>query len=66
MIRSDFHGTVIAVIGNHIEVIKLLLAAPGASDALNTKFAGHTPLRHAINHGRAETVALLRAAGAPE
>ena len=53
--------------GNHIEVIKLLLAAPGASDALKTKGTwGVTPLSWAIDHGRAEMVALLRAAGATE
>jgi len=52
---------------NHIEVVKLLPAAPGASDALKTTDGyGRTPLKHAINHDHAEIVALLRAAGAPE
>ena len=51
---------------NHIEVVKLLLAAPGASDALKTKHGGRTPLKWAIDFGHAEMVALLRAAGAPE
>ena len=55
-----------AVDGNRIEVVKLLLAAPGASDALKTKHGGSTPLKLAIVDGRAEMVALLRAAGAPE
>ena len=55
-----------AVIRNHIEVVKLLLAAPGASDALKTKHYGFTPLRYAIDHGHAKIEALLRAAGAPE
>ena len=56
----------LAVIRNHIEVVKLLLAAPGASDALKTKHGGRTPLMWAVHDGRAEIVALLRAAGAPE
>ena len=51
---------------NRIEVAKLLLAEPGASDALKTKYGGSTPLKRAIYYGRAEMVALLRAAGAPE
>ena len=51
---------------NHIEVVKLLLAAPGASDALKTKYGSRTPLKSAIDDGHAEIVALLRAAGAPE
>ena len=51
---------------NHIEVVKLLLAAPGASDAFKTEYEGRTPLKKAIDYGRAEIVALLRAAGAPE
>ena len=55
-----------AVYYNYIEVVKLLLAAPGASDALKTKTDGRTPLKHAIKDGRADIVALLRAAGAPE
>jgi ankyrin repeat protein len=55
-----------AVIRSHIEVVKLLLAAPGASDALKTKHDGSTPLKWAIDFGHAEIVALLRAAGAPE
>ena len=56
-----------AVFNNHIEVVKLLLAAPGASDALKTKgSSGRTPLKRAIDWGRAEIEALLRAAGAPE
>ena len=56
-----------AVISNRIEVVKLLLAAPGASDALKTKnYNGRTPLKLAIDRGHAEMVALLRAAGAPE
>ena len=55
-----------AVINNHIEVVKLLLAAPGASDALKTKHGGRTPLMWAVHDGRAEIEALLRAAGAPE
>ena len=57
----------LAVSRNHIEVVKLLLAAPGASDALKIKnFLGRTPLKWAISSGRAEIEALLRAAGAPE
>ena len=70
----------LAVSSNHIEVVKFLLAAPGASNALKTKDGyGRTPLKRAIDHGRAEIVALraidhgraeivalLRAAGAPE
>ena len=56
----------LAVHYNHIEVVKLLLAAPGASDALKTKHGGRTPLKIAIDDGHAEMVALLRAAGAPE
>jgi len=56
-----------AVFNNHIEVVKLLLAAPGASDALKTKDGfGRTPLKLAISNGGAEIEALLRAAGAPE
>ena len=55
-----------AVDGNRIKVVKLLLAAPGASDALKMKHYGRTPLMYAIDRGRAELVALLRAAGAPE
>ena len=55
-----------AVINNRIEVVKLLLAAPGASDALKTKTVGRTPLRYAIVDGHADIEALLRAAGAPE
>ena len=55
-----------AVNGNHIEIVKLLLAAPGSSDALKTKHFGSTPLKYAIELGLAEMVALLRAAGAPE
>ena len=55
-----------AVRYNRIEVVKLLLAAPGASDALKTKHDGRTPLELAIDYGFAEIVALLRAAGAPE
>ena len=52
---------------NRIEVVKLLLAAPGASDALKTKdYLGRTPLRVAIDRGHAEILALLRTAGAPE
>ena len=51
---------------NHIEVVKLLLAAPGASDALKTKDGGRTPLKWAIDFGHDEIEALLRAAGAPE
>ena len=49
---------------NNIEIVKLLLAAPGASDALKTKIGGCTPLKLAINYGHAELVALLRVAGA--
>ena len=55
----------LAVSSDYIEVVKLLLAAPGASDALKTKHGGRTPLKVAIDRGRAEIVALLRAAGAP-
>ena len=55
-----------AAYNNRIEVIKLLLAAPGTSDALKAKHDGSTPLKWAIDWGRAEMVALLRAAGAPE
>ena len=54
-----------AASSNHIEVVKLLLAAPGASDALKTKYGGRMPLKVAIDRGHAEIVALLRAAGAP-
>ena len=57
----------LAVDHNHIEVVKLLLAAPGASDAFKTKDEdGDLPLKSAIDRGHAEMVALLRAAGAPE
>ena len=56
----------LAVSSDYIEVVKLLLAAPGASDALKTKHGGRTPLKWAIIRGHAEIVALLRAAGAPE
>ena len=55
-----------AVCRNRIEIVKLLLAAPDASDALETKYEGSTPLKWAIDRGRAEIEALLRAAGAPE
>ena len=55
-----------AVSHNYIEVIKLLLASPGASDALKTKHGGRTPLKIAIERGHADIEALLRAAGAPE
>ena len=55
-----------AVSFNRIDIVKLLLAAPGASDALKTKFVGLTPLKLAVKRGFAEIVALLRAAGAPE
>ena len=55
-----------AVSRNHIEVVKLLLAAPGASDALQTECGGTTPLKWAIDSGHEEIEALLRAAGAPE
>ena len=51
---------------NHIEIVKLLLAAPGAGYALKTKNNGNTPLETAINRGHAELIALLRAASAPE
>ena len=50
----------------HVEVVKLLLAAPGASDALKTKDGGNTPLKLAVDRGHTEIEALLRAAGAPE
>ena len=56
----------LAVHRNHIEVVKLLLAAPGASDALKTTQYGSTPLKRAIDRGHAKIKALLRAAGAPE
>ena len=55
-----------AVSRNRIEIVKLLLAAPDASDALNTKSNGDTPLKRAIDRGHVELEALLRAAGAPE
>ena len=55
-----------AVYCNRIEVAKLLLAAPGASDALKAKHRGRTPLKWAIDDGHADIAALLRAAGAPE
>jgi len=55
-----------AVLPNRIEVVKLLLAAPGASDALKKKLGGRTTLKIAIDEGHAEIVALLRAADAPE
>ena len=60
-----FTAMLSAVIGNHIEVVKLLLAAPGASDSLKKKdtWSG-TPLTWAINYGLAEIEALLRVAGA--
>ena len=57
----------IAADRNYIEIVKLLLAAPGTSDALKTKdYTNRTPLKRAIERGHAEIVALLRAAGAPE
>ena len=56
----------LAVSSDYIEVVKLLLAAPGASDALKTTHDGRTPLKWAIIRGHAEIVALLCAAGAPE
>ena len=67
-VRPDetYTAMYLAVSSDYIEVVKLLLAAPGASDALKTKTDGHTALKWAINHGHAEIVALLRAAGAPE
>ena len=56
-----------AMARNSIEVVKLLLAAPGSSDVLKTKdYANRTPLKVAIDRGHAEIEALLRAAGAPE
>ena len=53
---------------NRAEIVRLLLAAPGAGEALATKsgYTSCTPLRRAIDRGHAEVVALLRAAGAPE
>ena len=65
-VRPGTTDTAMHAAGNHIEIVKLLLAAPGASDALKTKHEGRTPLQRAIYYGRAEMVALLRAAGAPE
>ena len=67
-VRPGETGTAMhwAVSSNHIEVVKLLLAAPGASDALKTKTGSRTPLKHAIDRGHAVIEALLRAAGAPE
>ena len=67
-VRPGETGTAMhwAVRSNHIEVVKLLLAAPGASDALKTKHDGSTPLKDAIDFGFAEIVVLLRAAGAPK
>ena len=62
---QDLTAMHIAADRNYIEVVKLLLAAPGASDALKTKHYGSTPLKVAIDYGFAEIVALLRAAGAP-
>ena len=53
-----------AVYHNRIEVVKLLLAAPGASYALNSKHDGRTLLKHAIDDGHAEIEELLRTAGA--
>ena len=55
-----------AVYRNRIEVAKLLLAAPGSSDARKKKHEGRTPLKRAIYYGHVEIEALLRAAGAPE
>ena len=55
-----------AVTNKHIEVVKLLLAAPGASEALKTKFGDRIPLKWAIDRGHAEIVALLRATDTPE
>ena len=56
-----------AVINDHVEVVKLLLAAPGASDVLKTKdYANRTPLKVAIDRGHVEIETLLRAAGAPD
>ena len=63
---ETYSAMYMAVSHHHIEVVKLLLVAPGASDALKTKQEGRTPLKHAIDRGHAEIVALLRAAGAPE
>ena len=63
---SNFTAMIWAVSRNHIEVVKLLLAAPGASDALKTTQYGSTPLKRAIDRGHAKIKALLRAAGAPE
>ena len=56
-----------AVTFNHVEVVKQLLAAPDAKDALKAKDRdGHTPLKRAFDRRHTEIVALLRAAGAPE
>ena len=55
-----------AVYHNRIEVVKLLLAAPGASDVLKTKRHNSTSLKWAIDFNHAEIEALLRAAGAPK
>ena len=63
---QTYTAIVFAVNHNRIEVVKLLLAAPGAGYALKTKHNGNTPLKRAIDGGHAEVVALLRAAGAPE
>ena len=63
---ATFMAMFLAVLNNRIEVVKLLLAAPGAGYALKTKNNGNTPLETAINRGHAEIEALLRAAGAPE
>ena len=56
-----------AVLQDRAEIVGLLLAAPGAADALGVSdsLAG-TPLCWALEWGRVEIVALLRAAGATE
>ena len=53
-----------AVERDRIYVVELLLAAPGASDALKTKYSGRTPLKVAIDEGHYDIEELLRAAGA--
>ena len=55
-----------AVIGDQPGVLAMLLAAPGAAAVLTLKTSGLTPLAYAIEYGRAECEAVLRADGAPE
>ena len=59
----------LAVLHNHIEVVKLLLAAIARlflKMTLHDLTESLTVLKHAIDRGHVEIVALLRTAGAPE